>query len=306
MIAYDLTLEKFGYSYESLSKGSPKLVILVCDYCGKIYEKRKYNMSYDISYTQKDCCIECKPKKIRETSIAKYGVENPAQHNTKHSLNKYFFDIIDTEEKAYWLGFIAADGCIYNHKLSFTLGIQDQEQLNKFKLSLQSSHPIRVIPPNPPKSPNPECSLQISSKYMIQSLNKLNIYSRKSLNCNPDVEQVPLSLLRHYWRGVIDGDGAICNMKNRKTWYISLVGSYETINAFIEYVTTLGIKYKPPRKTKNIYAISYSGVALPQLIVKTLYDNAQIYLDRKYLLAQELLKQIPKQPKYSMFLQDRR
>ena len=31
----------------------------------------------------------------------------------KHNLNKDYFKNIDNEEKAYWLGFIAADGCIY-------------------------------------------------------------------------------------------------------------------------------------------------------------------------------------------------
>ena len=34
----------------------------------------------------------------------------------KKNCNENFFDIIDTEEKAYWLGFIYADGCISHRK----------------------------------------------------------------------------------------------------------------------------------------------------------------------------------------------
>ena len=37
----------------------------------------------------------------------------------KYNVNHDFFESINTEERAYWLGFISADGCIserYNYK----------------------------------------------------------------------------------------------------------------------------------------------------------------------------------------------
>lgn len=35
----------------------------------------------------------------------------------KYSVNEIFFEVINTEEKAYWLGFIFADGCVLDRKL---------------------------------------------------------------------------------------------------------------------------------------------------------------------------------------------
>ena len=48
--------------------------------------------------------------------------------------NEHIFDIIDTEEKAYWLGFIYADGCISLKTNAFEISLKydDINHLNKF------------------------------------------------------------------------------------------------------------------------------------------------------------------------------
>ena len=46
--------------------------------------------------------------------LKKNGIEIKENHGKKYFYNENYFEIIDTEEKAYWLGFIAADGCIVN------------------------------------------------------------------------------------------------------------------------------------------------------------------------------------------------
>ena len=62
-----------------------------------------------------------------------YTIENK---RASKSFNIHYFDSIDTEEKAYWLGFLFADGAItqYNHSydIELSLKIDDKEHVEKF------------------------------------------------------------------------------------------------------------------------------------------------------------------------------
>ena len=62
-----------------------------------------------------------------------YTIEN---RRASKSFNIHFFDIIDTEEKAYWLGFLFADGAVTQYKHSYdielSLQIGDKEHVEKF------------------------------------------------------------------------------------------------------------------------------------------------------------------------------
>lgn len=48
-------------------------------------------------------------------------------------LNENYFEQIDTKEKAYWLGFLYADGCVKpKRQIMLCLSIKDKEQVEKF------------------------------------------------------------------------------------------------------------------------------------------------------------------------------
>ena len=66
---------------EKLSRGSSYKVLCVCDYCGQEFEIAfgSYQAKKKNSYIHKDCCINCRSRKIQETLIAKYGVRSPLQ-----------------------------------------------------------------------------------------------------------------------------------------------------------------------------------------------------------------------------------
>ena len=57
------------------------------------------------------------------------------------TFDEHSFDVIDTEEKAYWLGFLYADGNVSNTKneVGITLQSSDIKHLYKFKTFLKSS-----------------------------------------------------------------------------------------------------------------------------------------------------------------------
>ena len=60
----------------------------------------------------------------------------------KYNFDENFFDKIDTEEKAYWLGFIYADGAIFKRTLSIRLSTKDIHHLEKFKKILNTDAAI--------------------------------------------------------------------------------------------------------------------------------------------------------------------
>src|SRR5581483_4155416 len=64
-----------------------------------------------------------------------------------YTFDDQFFNVIDTETKAYWLGFITADGCVrtdhYNHQLKVKLKDSDASHLEKLKAALAADHPVK-------------------------------------------------------------------------------------------------------------------------------------------------------------------
>ena len=62
--------------------------------------------------------------------------------NSKYNVNDCFFETIDTEQKAYILGFIYADGYNSGYRLQITQLVQDADILYQIKESMESDHPI--------------------------------------------------------------------------------------------------------------------------------------------------------------------
>ena len=63
---------------------------------------------------------------------------------TKHyKVNENYFENIDTKEKAYWLGFLYADGYVRKGELRLKLKFSDKKHIKKFKKELKSEHIIK-------------------------------------------------------------------------------------------------------------------------------------------------------------------
>ena len=129
--------------------------------------------------------------------------------------NPNYFENINTEEKAYFLGFIAADGCIYDPKDSrqtiIRIGISktDKEILEKFQKELGTNKPITEIVRN-----NKEySSLEISSQIIGDDLKELGLTPRKTYK-KTWVELDNIFLQNAFIRGYFDGDGGNCVVGN--------------------------------------------------------------------------------------------
>lgn len=122
----------------------------------------------------------------------------------KHKVNDHYFRAIDTQEKAYWLGFLYADGNVYHSKnrtprkiLSFSQSETDIKSVADFKVALSAEQPLTL---GINKRPNQQNCYQvvINSPQLCESLEKLGVYPRKSLTLQfPTSDQVPDFRKRH-------------------------------------------------------------------------------------------------------------
>lgn len=231
--------------------------------------------------------------------IYKVNSETIARIKRKFGYSRYeenYFDIIDSEAKAYLLGFILADGCIYHDKkgskrLDIGIHCRDVEILELFKKEMAPSNKIG-------KNKNIN-TLVICSKSICEALtNNYNIIQRKSheIYLKIKLEKIPDYLMRHFIRGFFDGDGHFGTSKYK---YISKKNGKESnstrlgrfgftcsnilfVNFLKETFENMGFKgriYNRDKYTNNLH-FSLNKKNTP-LIYDFFYKNATFFLKRK-------------------------
>lgn len=193
-------------------------------------------------------------------------------------MNENFFDQIDNEEKAYWLGFLYADGAIgsSNNGIELSLKSSDINHLKKFSKSLEF-HNKHIF------QDDTRCRLNFCNKHMRESLIKLGCTPRKSLTLIfPTNEQVPSNLIHHFVRGYIDGDGAVMvGLNHRKERVVPRLYILGTESFLKDLIITMGWKQNKMRHPSGAFAVEWSGKYVFQYL-QDIYNDASIYLDRKY------------------------
>ena len=198
------------------------------------------------------------------------------------------FDKIDNEEASYWLGFLYADGNISSvgNRLEIHLSIKDLSHLEKFRRFLNLSTEIRS---GIDSRGYGFCHLAIRNKHLWNTLNNLGCHPQKSLTLkfpNQNIfEGDKKELIKHFIRGYVDGDGCLCIYKSKNSYKteLDLVGTKE----FLEYINKLFknkgyIRNKSCKNWENkAYALKFSSVP-SRIIARFLYENSNIYLERKY------------------------
>lgn len=212
-----------------------------------------------------------------------------------YALDDYFFDVIDTEAKAYWLGFITADGCVQagaygtagwqRHQLYVKLQQSDAGHLEKLKADMSAESPVRLVPIRD----YPAAEIVMSSPHLVESLIRLGVTPRKSLTVEPWVGSG--GLMRHYWRGMLDGDGTIVRHPERRyeKWHLRLLGTKACMDAFGVWASVVCGSTAKVQPKGNIWTWTAGGLASPQLLARALYGDATVYLDRKHALALQLM-----------------
>jgi hypothetical protein len=205
--------------------------------------------------------------------------------NRKYALDHYYFDEIGDERRAYWLGFITADGCVHRSKgrdiLTVELKESDAGHLHMLCQDLGSDRPVLF---------GRGCArVMFNSVGLVAALGRHGVAPRKSGIVRP--WNGPEDLMPHYWRGLLDGDGCISRVKNSRKWIVAMTGSEACVKGFAGWAKPLCDSVAMPRRvvhSQSCWWWSVAGTTKPQVLVGALYRNAAVALDRKRELADRL------------------
>ena len=189
------------------------------------------------------------------------------------------FEIIDTEEKAYWLGFLYADGSVgsTDNRIELGLAEKDLNHIEKFKEFIGVPNKISYRPQTK------------SYRYIFKSipckedLIKQGCMPKKSLILKfPTEQQVPNYLIKHFIRGYFDGDGWFSNTSS--CFQVGIIGTEDFIKGFLNIIEI-------QNKNNKIFTVHredgakryvFGGLNDVTNFLNWIYKDATIYLDRKY------------------------
>jgi hypothetical protein len=233
------------------------------------------NQNISLSKLAKDLNID------RETITRWINEANIPKNNTKcnkYEINSSIFNIIDNEEKAYWLGFLYADGSINDiNCIELSLKLSDIEHLKKFKKFLSFKGNIFE------DTKVGRCRLMFKDNLIGENLKNLGCIPRKSLILKfPTENQVPKEFQKDFIRGYFDGDGHI--KKIEYSIGVSLLGTKEFLSSILNIIKNDSVlKIKNSKGSSNIFYFQLSGQNSRNFLLK-IYNNSNIYLDRKFQL----------------------
>lgn len=235
--------------------------------------------------SQKYHCVvntvkKCLKDDIRYKDRVKFNYKNP-------EIVQDFFSEIDTEEKAYILGYLIADGNVYyngSYKVRFCLAKEDIQILYKFKDILRLDSKVQIHTRKNRGNSQDECVLAWSSKQQYFDLLKYGVTPRKTFTTFLPI--ISSSMMGHLIRGIFDGDGCISLRKNDKISGLSFSGSNQLINDLKSYLCdNLNIypsKISSRTKKNTVYQIMWCSKKDIITLFHFMYDDATLYLDRKY------------------------
>ena len=186
-------------------------------------------------------------------------------------LNEDFFSKIDSEEKAYWLGFLFADGNVSKKNYTIQLSLKDHEHVRKFASSMGYKGGFWY---------HGGCvSISFKSKKMWVDLNNLGLIPQKSkfLKVLPEFKG---GLEVAFWRGFFDGDGCISGGEIKLSNCCKFVCS-----KFLEFLSKkLGVgDVGVILWGSGCWEAKLYGVNARRALY-VLYNNANVFLERKYKL----------------------
>lgn len=213
---------------------------------------------------------------------------------SKYSYDSSFFSSIDSEIKAYWLGFLMADGCVTektrSYRLKLALKSSDKKHIEKFMDALKSNTPILTKYAKLNGKTYEYCQVTVNSTSMCKDLICLGVKPRKSmLEYIPDI---PGDLIRHFIRGYFDGDGC-ATVHNERVQAKIMVGTTMELDLVREF-TRAGIKL-PPKTSyakigTTIRQMNITAAASILALYRYMYEDASVYLDRKKIIFDTYVK----------------
>ena len=220
----------------------------------------------------------------------------------RYNINQDYFETIDTEEKAYWLGFLAADGTIRlrhggaekkkrGSSIVLKLAVKDEHHVDKFQKifggeSRMTYHRDYTKTRKGEVSFSDNCRVSINSNKLIDDIIDKGVTPRKSATL--DKPNIDSKYYNHFIRGYFDGNGHIgfttkegtTNSKQDIVKMLHLgIACFSTNfkNYIIEELGKENITFKP----SGDYSIIITSMKDTIEFIKYIYKDATVYLERK-------------------------
>lgn len=235
--------------------------------------------------------------KVIAKVLERYGIPRTGVGNRKYSLDEHYFDVIDTPNKAYILGFLYADGCNFPKKQTISMSLEehDKEILEKIRLEIGSEKELEFIEQSKRKDKDNDYHyndcwrLLMFSSHMCKVLNEHGMTPRKSLTLQFP-KHLDKSLLSHFVRGYFDGDGSYSSHYTKRGWFQSLITITSTEDFCKDCLETIreqaGINgggiYDASSHNGITKVLSISGTNQINKFFEWLYKDAELYMKRKY------------------------
>jgi len=218
----------------------------------------------------------------------------------RYNLNEHYFEKIDSEDKAYWLGFIYADGYIHKRTNSHgqaVLGItlHEKEPLEKFMTCLQSDKPVKsYITKGKYNEGSVEYKAVIISNKIVSDVERLGVVEQKTFKLS-GIPNISDDLIPHFIRGYFDGDGSVflhTSLSGTGSQYYKILGIHicgtklmlESIRKHLSSFLGDSGKtiYKERRSKNDVWGLKMLSNKRCKSFYEFIYPiGTTIYLDRK-------------------------
>lgn len=211
----------------------------------------------------------------------------------KYHVYTQLFDPPYDSACAYILGFLAGDGWVTRYKVCVFLAKRDRDFVIKLRDYMRVEHPIKdYVKINKVTGTVTEASgFEICSKQLVASLKKFGVVPNKTHTYDPKatLDELPIMLHRHFFRGLIDADGCLGLYKNDTQPYFNLTGSKGACDHLRAYAIKNGVianSHVLPKKRSFRYALqSWKDV---KCVCNLLYKKGDFCLERKHDIATKI------------------
>lgn len=227
----------------------------------------------------------CISKTLNKRGIKKRSTSDA---NRRYYRNRYYFDSIDTQNKAYILGLLFADGSNIESHNSIVLSLQEQDGylVEAVKRELEYTGPIYFIKLHDKNIRyKNQCRLCVNDERLSHALATLGIVNNKSLIAQfPGY--IPDDLMHHFIRGYFDGDGSVSYSTTSRKAYVSIVGTLDFCNhikdVLYEHDIKSSIQHPKQSGDHNTFVVSINGFPNVLGLMYYLYQDADLKMFRKY------------------------
>ena len=290
--------------------------------CGVLSDKDKKEIIQQYKYKTSNELAEYYG--VSRGQITKIWYDNNLIGKDKHKypFNYNYFEKIDTPDKAYFLGLLAADGNVLKREngnsqaiIRLSLEKTDKNILEIFKNYVDSQKPLRIAEKSTNNYMSYIYTLELVSNKMAQDLQKYNIVPCKTYEYS--IVELDEKLMSHFFRGYFDGDGSInCTHNNFHTpssYNISISGFTHNLSKMKSYLLEKAninsVIVIDTRKDDSVFgSLVFNNINEKFKFINYIYkDRRDIYLPRKRYLAESFLNAIEqnysnKQNKYNNIL----